>query len=252
VASTPTQVKLQVLLPLYIYPAWYTTADYVWDDVAAVSSQYAATVSTTIIIDDSNGEISGPPNSDYQHGIADLRANTSIKIIGYVYTHYGNRPIADVISNIDAYNAYRSDWHIDGFFIDETAPGLDQLAYYTQLYDHIKSLDPNYTTILNPGMAINEAYIAAPSAGDVAMIYENSYASWLSYLPDAYLGNYPANRFAMLAYDVSAANMQSCLALAQTRNISYVWVTDTQTNPWSTLPTYLQAEFASISALNSP
>ena len=62
--------SLEILLPLYSYPNWWEPAKYIWDDVAAANKQ----VPITAIINPDSGPGGCPPNSDYQRGIADLRA----------------------------------------------------------------------------------------------------------------------------------------------------------------------------------
>ena len=79
-------------------------------------------------------------------------------------------------------------------------------------------------------------------AGDTAVIFENG-SGWPGYVPDAYVRNYPAKRFAMLAYSVAdTATMRSYVNLARARNVGYVYITnDGGANPWDTLPTYWAA-----------
>ena len=82
---------VRILVPLYSYPAWYAPAAYVWDDVAAA----AARVPVTAIINPDSGPGGGPPNSDYEHGLAEQRV-AGVVLLGYVATGYGARPAADV------------------------------------------------------------------------------------------------------------------------------------------------------------
>jgi hypothetical protein len=48
-------VDLRIMIPLYIYPSWYSPALYVWDDVAAAASR----VPVTAIINPHNGPNGG-------------------------------------------------------------------------------------------------------------------------------------------------------------------------------------------------
>lgn len=239
--STPT---LQMLMPLYNYPNWYSPADYIWDDVAAANSQ----VSITAIINPNNGPGGCPPNDDYLHGLNDLRTAGAI-IVGYIYTSYGSRPLDDAKADVDLYDQC---FDIDGIFFDETASDAADLGYYKELYDYVKSKSNLYKVILNPGTHIDESYISEP-AGDIVIIFEGYSCDWPPYQPDSYVtdGTYPAERFAVLIHSVpSVSIMQAHINLAIARNIGYVYVTDdAPSNPWDSLPSFWQAE---INYIQSP
>jgi hypothetical protein len=232
--STPQPSQpLAILLPLYNYPSWYDAASYLWDDVAAANSR----APITAIINPYNGPNGGPPNSDYVRGLNDLRT-AGVTLIGYVSTNYGNRDINLVKADIDLYAAH---FGLNGIFLDESATGTDKLSYYATLYSYIKSKSGLTRVVLNPGTNTAESYLTQP-AGDTAVIFENG-SGWPGYVPDAYVRNYPANRFAMLAYNVvDATTMRSYVDLAKARNIGYVYITnDGGDNPWDTLPSYWTA-----------
>ena len=234
--ATPTPTAgqpLGILIPLYNYPTWWDAATYLWDDVAAAQSR----VPITAIINPNSGPDGGPPNSDYTQGLTTLRT-AGVKMIGYVSTNYGNRDINLVKADIDLYATH---YTLNGIFLDETANGADKLSYYTTLYQYIKSKSGLTQVVLNPGTQIVESYISQP-AGDTAVIFENG-SGWPGYVPDAYVRNYPAKRFAMLAYSVAdTATMRSYVNLARARNVGYVYITnDGGANPWDTLPTYWAA-----------
>lgn len=241
--TTPPPVgELKILIPLYNYPNWYQPASYRWDEVAAANSR----VPIVAIINPNDGPDGGPPNSDYVHGLDDLRT-ASVTMIGYVSTVYGDRDINLVKADIDLYATH---YNINGIFLDETASGADKLNYYTTLYQYIKSKPGLTQVVLNPGTQIIESYISQP-AGDTAVIFENG-SGWPAYVPDAYVQNYPANRFSMLAYGVAnAATMRDYVNLARARNVGYVYVTnDGGANPWDTLPSYWTALIDYVAQLN--
>jgi len=232
ITSTPNQ-PLGILIPLYNYPSWWDSATYLWDDVAAAQSR----APITAIINPNSGPDGGPPNSDYVQGLTTLRA-AGVKMLGYVSTDYGNRALNLVKADIDLYATH---YNLNGIFLDETASGTDKLSYYTTLYQYIRGKPGLTQVILNPGTQIAQGYISQP-AGDTAVIFENG-SGWPGYTPDGYVQNYPAHRFAMLAYNVAnTATMRTYVDLARTRNIGYVYVTnDGGANPWDTLPSYWSA-----------
>lgn len=221
---------LRILVPLYAYPSWYAPAAYVWDDVAAA----AARVPVTAIVNPDSGPGGGPPNSDYAHGLAELRA-AGVALLGYVATGYGARPAADVKADIDLYDAY---FDVAGIFLDEADNTTNGLAYYADLHAYIHSRSNLHDVVLNPGIGTAEEYFSAPAA-DAAVIYEVG-AGWSNHVVAAYVSNHPPGRFAVLLYDIAGESaMRAAVDLAVRRGIGQVYVTDDAgANPWDTLPAY--------------
>ena len=221
---------LRIMIPLYSYPEWYAPANYVWDDIAAAGHK----VPITAIINPNSGPDGGSPNDDYVHGLTDLR-NGGIKILGYVATGYGNRDIAAVKAEIDLYDTY---YNINGIFLDEADNTTNFIGYYTNLYAYIKSRPHLSEVVINPGIGTVENYISAPAA-NTAVIFEVD-NGWTAYVPNAYVTNYPPERFCALLYNVSSeTTMRQYVDLAVQRNIGYIYVTnDKDANPWDTIPSY--------------
>ncbi len=223
-------VDLRIMIPLYVYPSWYSPASYAWDDVAAAGSK----VPVTAIINPNNGPDGGPPNADYVHGLNDLR-NGGVTLLGYVATGYGARDLVAVKADIDLYDAY---YNINGIFLDEANNTTNHLAYYLNLYAYIKSRTNLSEVVINPGIETAENYISAPAA-DTAVIFEVDHG-WPAYVPDAYVTNYPPERFCALLYNVTNETvMRQYVDLAVQRNIGYIYVAnDKGANPWDTIPSY--------------
>jgi hypothetical protein len=247
--DTPPQImpacaNLEILIPLYSYPSWYDPDNYIWDEIAAAASR----VPVTAVINPEDGPVECPPNSDYQHGLDELR-DAGVNILGYVYTSYGNRDTALVQAEVDLYDQC---FDIDGIFFDETSSVSADLAYYTGLYNYVKSKPNLDSVVLNPGTQVDEGYLSTP-AGDTAVIFENQSSDWPIYLPDAYLSAYAPNRFAMLAYDVPEADtLCAQAALAHQRGLGYVYLTDDDLpNPWDSLPSFWSAELDCLETLNT-
>ncbi|MGB0387818.1 MAG: spherulation-specific family 4 protein [Ardenticatenaceae bacterium] len=238
-----TGTQLQILIPLYNYPNWYDPNTYIWDDVAAANSQ----VPITAIINPNSGPGGGAPNADYVTGLGHLR-DAGVTIVGYVPTNYGDRLASDVKADVDLYDQH---FNIHGIFFDEAASGADKLSYYQDLYAYVKARPNLDKVIINPGVNVSEGYISAP-ASDTAITFENYSTEWPGYQPSAYMANYSADRFAMLAHGVpDVATMQSHLDRAKACHIAYVYLTDdTLPNPWDTLPSFWSQEVAYIQQLN--
>jgi hypothetical protein len=241
---SPACANLGILIPLYSYPNWYDPDNYVWGEVAAAANH----LPVTAVINPEDGPVSCPPNSDYQHGLDELRT-AGVTILGYVYTSYGTRDPALVQADVDLYDQC---FDIDGIFFDETSSTSADLAYYTMLYNYVKSKPNLDSVVLNPGTQVEESYLGTP-AGDTTVIFEGQSGDWTPYIPDAYLSAYTPDRFAMLAYDVPEADsMCASAALAHQRGLGYVYLTDDGLpNPWDSLPTFWSAELDCLEALNT-
>jgi hypothetical protein len=240
--------KLQILLPLYIYPNWYDKNKYAWKQVIAAAKK----VSIVAIINPNSGPNNAPPNIDYQQGIKDLH-QAGIKIVGYVPSNYSKRDIQSVKTDIDLYTKY---FQVDGIFIDEAASSTEKANYYHQLYQYIKSKSTSSSVIINPGVTVDETYISQGVA-DIIITFENNQKNWNSYTSAKHHKNYPARKFAALVHTtVNQKLMKSILDRAVKNNFGYIYITDDSTNtpnknPWDTLPKYWQAEVNYIQKLNT-
>ena len=242
------QSKLQVLLPLYIYPNWYNKNKYAWKQVITAAKK----VSIVAIINPNSGPNNAPPNTDYQQGIKDLH-QAGIKIVGYVPSNYSNRDIQAVKADIDLYTKY---FKVDGIFIDEAASSPEKSNYYQQLYQYVKSKSNSYNVIINPGVNLDEKYLSQGVA-DIIVTFENYYKDWKNYESVKQSKSYSARKFAALVHTTANRKlMKSTLDRAFKNNLGYIYITNDSTNtpnknPWDTLPEYWQAEVNYIQQLNS-
>ncbi|MCP4366638.1 MAG: hypothetical protein GY797_00780 [Deltaproteobacteria bacterium] len=238
-----TETPLQILIPLYNYPARYDESAYFWDDVADANKH----VPITVIINPGNGPGNGEPNNDYQQGLKTLR-DAGVTILGYVYTSYGERDIQEVEADVDIYNQY---FDINGIFFDEVANSSDKLDYYEKLYHYINNLSHLDKIFLNPGTTIGSDYFS--QLPDATIVISENTSNKSTYQPDDALQTYPAERFAMLIHTVTdVETMKSSIDAALQHNIGYVYLTnDTMPNPWDTLPEFWNEEIEYIASKNS-
>lgn len=238
---------LKIMIPLYSYPNWYNRENYIWPEVAAASKQ----VPIVAVINPNNGPGGGPPNRDYARGIDDLRQG-NVTILGYVATTYGDRPLAEVKTDIDLYARH---YNIDGIFIDEAASSSDKLDYYQEIYRYIKAKPNLDLVVLNQGTQTDEGYLSRP-AGDVAIIFENYSTAWPEYESRPYMNNYPGDRFSCLIHTTpDIATMKSHIEQAVQRHIGYIYITDDSPDsgdrdPWNSLPSYWREQVNYIQSIN--
>jgi Spherulation-specific family 4 len=247
--------KLQILLPLYIYPNWYAKHKYGWKQVIIAAKK----VPIVVIINPNNGSNGAPPNPDYQQGIKDLH-QAGVKILGYVPSN-AKRDLQAVKADIDVYLQH---FKIDGIFIDEVASKEDKLNYYYQLYQYIKSRSPHisteessqYQVVTNPGTSVDEIYLKQP-VSDLTVTFENYQKVWANYHPPTYTKNYSSQHFAALIHTTANRKlMKSTLDRAIKYNFGYVYITNdsidtVDRNPWDSLPEYWQAQVNYIQKINA-
>jgi Spherulation-specific family 4 len=95
------------------------------------------------------------------------------RVLGYVHTSYGNRPIADAEAEVTTYKGW---YAVDGIFVDEVATSSASLTYYQNLATFIRSA-PGRLVELNPGTVPDPGYF---SVGDSIVVFEGNYASYQS------------------------------------------------------------------------
>jgi Spherulation-specific family 4 len=235
--------KLQILIPLYIYPNWYDKSKYAWKQVIAAAKK----VPIVAIINPNSGPNNAPPNADYQKGIKDLR-QAGVQIIGYVPSSYANRDLQAVKTDIDLYTKY---FQVDGIFIDEAASSIDKSKYYQQIYQYIKTKSTKYNVVINPGVNLDTSYV------DPIVTFENHHKNWRNYQPIGLNKKYSPQNFAALVHTTADRKlMKSTLDRAIKNRFGYIYITNDSTNtpnknPWDTLPEYWQAEVNYIQKLNS-
>src|SRR5438445_2610080 len=115
-----------IIIPLYahtLYPGIVSTK-------AAHPS-----VDFIVILNPSSGPGTAPQAS-FTSAITAMKA-AGIKVLGYVFTSYGTRPIASVEADIDKYVTFYPD--IIGINFDEFATSAGQEAYYGSINTYAKS-----------------------------------------------------------------------------------------------------------------
>jgi hypothetical protein len=241
--ATKKAPALQILMPIYLYPSVVNGRSN-WQPLADA----AAKVPVVAIINPNSGP-GGKPNSNYLAAMK-LLQKAGVKMIGYVATDYGKRPMAEVKADIDLYDRY---FDVRGIFLDEGASAAQHHGHYAQIYKYIRSKPKLRQVITNPGTHIDEKYFSQPAA-DGAVIFESAGQEWPKYQPSPYLSKYDRQHFALMLHNVpDRQTMEKYLDLAVQRNIGYVYITDDKvtTNPWDSFPSYWSAEVESIRIRNS-
>lgn len=233
--------KLDIVVPAYFYPSGSSD----WPKLNAAASK----VPITAIMNPGNGPGTNV-DSNYTSVVNSLRAAGG-RVIGYVYSSYGSRPKQVVIDDINKYDQL---YNVDGIFVDEmanTGPA-ERINYYIDLYNHVKSIDPNWEVMGNPGTHTIEQYLTW-GAADRLMVFENVGTAYPGYTPSNWNFNHDRSSFVHLVHtEPSAANMLAHLQRAINYNSGGIYVTDdVMNNPWDRVPTYWNALVEAVATINA-
>ncbi len=195
-----------------------------------------------MIADVTSSGAGSAPDPNYQVAVRLARA-AGIRVLGYADTNYSRRPAWEVRADIRHYQ----EWYgIINIFLDQVSSDDSKLPYYSALASYVHGRTPGSMVMLNPGTYPDQGYL---SVGDVVLVFEGSYASYLKLRAPGWAQDYPAVKFAHAIYATSGSELASALSLSRQRNAGYVYVTGgTGPNPYSSLPAYWSSEDATIAA----
>jgi hypothetical protein len=235
---------IKILVPLYVYPGA------AWDALVAVASK----VKIIAIINPNSGPLT-TVDATYSQYMTKL-ANAGVTMVGYVHTLYGARDLALVKSEIDTYASKYP--LVKGIFLDEAANDAANVAYYTQVYNHIMSKSGYAHAILNPGVQPDQGYL--PISTNI-VIFENyasslassSYSNWVKCAPNAAQKAGYKYKFSAIIHTATLANTASYINTIHNQGMGLVYVTDGAGGccTYNTLATYFAQEATSVATLNA-
>jgi hypothetical protein len=233
-----------LLVPGYFYPTWEKAQANFWDELIAAAPR----VPLVAILNPASGPGS-KPIPDYARAVDSLRAAGG-RAIGYVHTSYAQRPLKEVLAEVDA---YYERYALDGIFFDETTgdTAAAHLAYYRACGEQVQKRAPKALVVLNPGTDADPAYLQAATC---LLLFENDQASasLLDWQPPAWVSAARPGQVAVLAYHLAdEAAMNAVLARALAAGAGWLYLTDdTLPNPWNTLPAFWEAQVEAIARFN--
>ena len=221
--ATPgvAQVCLSTLVPAYFYKAAP------WAELAATRQ------SAVVIANVSNGPGS-KPDAQYLGWINQVRA-AGHRVKGYVYTGYGQRPMAEVLADMQTWTQL---YGVDDFFIDEASATSGDVPYYRSLLVSASAARAGRRFMLNPGMAPDLAYFGLAPGIDI-LVFENPWSSYTSARLPATLDAF-ASQCWIMALSASEADMRQAAAVARSRGFAGFFATDLAFT--SGLPSYWAQE----------
>lgn len=260
----PAPGKLQLLVPAYSAASSGAGAGTAspWTTLTSGAASYPD-VKITAIANPHNGILTATTAADSSLTTAidtfKAVANTSNQVMAYVATAAGSSgalSVTDVKASIDRYLALYPG-KFDGFFLDTMATGSDRLAFFTDLYNHIKGRNANLIVIGNPGTYPDPAYA---DVTDVLVTYAGNAAAYQGINPqplNTWVYKRPNSAQAMLVHSASTCTaMKNTLAMARQprMNTGLIYITDlTLGASWAgPLATYWTQMLGTVDALNNP
>lgn len=278
-AALPASARgIEVGVPAYVYPG----DPY----LKALEDPVQTPVPPSIVIVNiGNGDAD---ESILDHDADLLRARTAanggpVKVIGYVYTSYGQRTDDAIRYSVDRYlTARNGSIHYDGIFFDEVpsscGPTTGDMSWrdkYRRAREYVWAKLPNtqYLVVDNIGTAVASCYLDTDhDTADVFVTFEDTAAHYLVNAPSDGSGpgwvggnvisggqyvsgsQYGSSRFWHLVYNAGNADWATVVNTAFQRQAGYVLATDAYmvgpyVNPWTVMPSYLNGEVAYAGSL---
>lgn len=224
--------RMHLLIPLYSYPE-IQSDNFIWQRAIDIKKAHPL-VDITVIVNQSNGDFDRQ-SSSYAKAIPMLR-EAGIRVIGYVYTSYGRRDAERIRENISAWKKFYGEAGVEGIFFDEVSTKKENLQYYETLCRYARSEGLEFI-VLNPGTAIDEAYLDSGMA-DVVVWYENPYENFTEEAPST-----PPARseddtaLGILIYRMDSGEVGELFDFARRHDLEYIYFTEDgfDGNPWDSL-----------------
>ncbi len=218
-----------IIIPLYFDP---NTS---WNEVINLSKEFS-NIPMIVIINPDNGSGSNY-SATYSYWVKQLKSS-NIKVIGYIFTSYGGRPVESVIKQALDYK----EWYgLEGIFLDEVSDNSSSSTYYKDLVDVIRDVGISFI-VGNPGTMVS---YSIASCFNLTVMYEDAgipNVSTISQIESVV----PKSNLAEISYNVS--NLPINWLENEKENFSYLYITNLGSqNPYYSLPSYLSEELDILS-----
>ena len=244
--KTAGPAELKILVPAYFYPNGPGLKEW-----TTLIQSAKGKVTLYAVVNPSNGS-GATANADYAKIIQKAKT-AGIRLIGYISTRYGERPIEEVEAEVKRWFDLYPD--ISGIFIDEFSADEQYVEYYASLKQSLLGTSPKAEIFANPGTNVTESSVTQGLA-DTFFLFENRAAVLPELQLPGWLKDYPPDRFGVLIYDeANTEAMTKHLEWAQKTGIAWVYITDRHQNggvlnPWTALPTYWRQLTTGVTKLN--
>ncbi|KAH8883161.1 cell surface protein [Thozetella sp. PMI_491] len=176
-------LKVNVVVPLYIYPLTEATWKPLYDSIAAHPQ-----LNFLVIVNPNSGPGASPlPSHDYVREVPKLNSFPNVRTVGYVAIGYCQRPLRESLQDIQLYAGWSRDHaieglHVQGIYVDETPNHASDHSskYLDDVRDFIKELDGlqgDRLVIHNPGTP-PEGALALFGSPDLVCVCEEPYSHY--------------------------------------------------------------------------
>lgn len=235
---------LKILIPLYSYPTKKDeNGKLIWDNLIEIRKKYK-NAEVIAIVNPDNGDFN-TEDTNYSNGIKKL-VEANIKVVGYVYTNYAQRDIAEIYANIDSWKEIYNEYGVSGIFFDETSISVEDLEYYKDLSNYTRESGFDYV-ILNPGITTEQSYIDSNIA-DIITTLERREDKILNNPPKTYNTPSENTKLSLLINRVESGDIDNLLSFARDKKFTYIYFTEdgVKGNPWDSLSKYFEEEISKL------
>jgi hypothetical protein len=231
-ASGVSPGSVRMIVPAYFPPGPQ------WQRVIAA----APTVGMVIV-----NPASGPgTTTDPQLTQVIAQARTAgIIVLGYVATSYGQRPVADVIADV---NGYADLYSLSGIYLAEGPMEADCSSLETQYQNVVAAA---HARDANAIMAVGTHYCPTyVTFVDYMVEFAMSWSDYQSYVVPTWMPSGSRERFVHFISDVPPSDAGAAISRAIANGAGWVFATDqSEPNPWGQLPVYFDQELQAIRTL---
>jgi hypothetical protein len=192
-----------------------------------------------VVVNPDSGPGAGETQA-YGNAVRALQA-AGIRVLGYVPTTYGRRPIGDVAEDVRRYLSW---YGVNGIFFDEASSDAALLPYYRAVSRQARR-EGRRTVVVNPGVPPAPGYFGV---ADVVVTFEGTHAGYaeaMAATPE-WLRRMRPDRVAHLVYGATRAEALDAVGEAVA---GYLYVTSgAMPNPWRGLPSYLGDQEEALAA----
>lgn len=213
-------VKVELAVPAYAHPL---VAPDLWDRLARAAKQLRFVV---VNVHDGPGVSLDPA---YPPVLERLQA-ARIRMVGYVDTAYGERPVGDVISDA---RTWVTRYGVHGVFLDQVAGDFEHLGYHSAAALGARAAGAQFV-VLNPGTS---CHLGCADIANVIVTFEGSWADYGEHRPQDWELALPATRFCHLVHHVPTDRRGEGPSWAAALHAgTAMFSSGSGANPWDQLP----------------
>ncbi|KAK0616352.1 Spherulation-specific family 4, partial [Immersiella caudata] len=205
-----------VLVPLYIYPS-----PNAWEPLFTAARSYPLQDFVVVVNPDNGPGCSPVPDCNYLKALSELSTLANVIILGYIYCSYGDRPLAEIETDIRIYHGWShqqnslSTWSghdlhgsprmksltIDGIFVDEVPSEQECLEFMSSI-SHTATTTLKHSGFARPLVIFNPGIFVIPAFYELAgyvVVFENAAPEWGS--------DYVRDNLALLTEDLRSRSI---------------------------------------------